>query len=403
MLTRTLNLYKTSFTGLSANTWINSGALLVNRSGTMVVAFFTLYLTDKSMGFTLSQAGFAMALFGMGSVAGAYAGGWLTDRIGFYKVQLFSLFSGGLLFIVLAYIKTFELICGVTFILALFNEAFRPANSSATTYYSDASNITRSFSLNRLAVNLGWAVGASLGGFLASYNYKLLFWVDGLTNISAAVLIYIYLKPSNGAAAVKSKDEEMPVKNSAYRDKAYLWFVFLVALFCMGFFQLFTTVPKYFRDNLHLSESFIGLVMALNGLIIALIEMVIIYRFEGKKEKTEFIFIGSVICGLAFLSLLLPGNHQLVVLFMIVSITLGEIISMPFFNSFAMERSSQNNRGQYAALLTMAWSIGQIAGPSLFSLVAERWSFETMFVEVAILFIVTGFGFRWIGRFGRIA
>src|SRR6185369_766180 len=186
MLSRTAQLYKTSFTGLSRESWILSTVMLINRSGTMVIPFMTLYLTDKSMGRSLSDAGTVVSLFGLGSIIGAFFGGKISDKIGFRQVQLFTLFFGGILFITLGQIKSYPFICACTFLLALVNEAFRPANSSAIAYYSSAENRTRSYSLNRLAINLGWAVGSSIGGFLAAYNYELLFWVDGLTNICAA-------------------------------------------------------------------------------------------------------------------------------------------------------------------------------------------------------------------------
>ena len=70
--------------------------MLVNRSGTMVLPFMTLYMLQR--GYTIGQAGIVMGLFGLGAVAGAYLGGKLTDRIGFYRVQLFTLLGGGVLF-----------------------------------------------------------------------------------------------------------------------------------------------------------------------------------------------------------------------------------------------------------------------------------------------------------------
>ena len=84
-----------------------------------------------------------------------------------------------------------------TFILSLVNEAFRPANNTAIAQYSRPENRTRSYSLNRLAINLGWAIGGTLGGFIASFNYHLLFWIDGFTNIIAAIMLYYLLKPAD--------------------------------------------------------------------------------------------------------------------------------------------------------------------------------------------------------------
>jgi len=393
MITRTVSLYKTSFTGLSSQTWLLSFIMLINRSGTMVVPFMTLYLTGKTMNRTLAEAGTVMGLFGLGSVIGAYFGGKFSDKIGFFKIQFFTLIFGGILFIVLGQIKSYPLICLFTFLLSTVNEAFRPANSSAIAFYSKPENRTRSYSLNRLAINLGWAVGASLGGLIASYNYELLFWVDGFTNILAAVLLFFFLRPARIEKKAEVFHGDIPEAQSAYRDKTYLWFIFLVAIFGFCFFQMFTTVPKYFRDNLFLSENYIGFIMAVNGLIIVGIEMVLVYILEQKKKTVFFISLGTFICAIAFFSLLLPGNAKFITLFMILLITVGEITCMPFMNSFWISRSNQTNRGQYAALYTIAWGMGQTLGPFLCSQLVDATNFETLFMVLGIALFFAAFGF----------
>lgn len=397
MLSRTASLYKTSFTGLSRETWLLSLVILVNRSGTMVVPYMTLYLTDKSMGRSLSEAGLVISLFGLGSIIGAYFGGRITDKIGFHKVQLFTLFFGGILFIVLGQIKNYPLICLCTFTLSMVNEAFRPANSSAIAFYSNAENRTRSYSLNRLAVNLGWAVGASFGGIIAAYNYELLFWVDGVTNIFAAIALLYFLKPSKITPRPKA-EEAIPQAQSAYRDKTYLWFTFLMTLFALCFFQLFTTVPKYFRDELHLSEEFIGLTMAVNGGLIVAIEMVLIYSLEGKRKGTDYITAGLILCAIAFACLLIPGPGKLISLVMIFFITFGEISSMPFMSSYWASRANEKNRGQYAALFTISWGTGQTLGPYLSSLLVDATSFAVLFMAVIGILLVTAVGFYKLGK-----
>jgi predicted MFS family arabinose efflux permease len=393
MLTYTVSLYRHSFTGLSKQTWLLSFIMLINRSGTMVVPFMTLYLTGKTMNRTLSEAGAVMGLFGLGAIVGAYFGGKFSDKIGFHKVQLMTLFFGGIMFIVLGQIKSYPLICVCTFILSMVNEAFRPANSSAIAYYSHSGNRTRSYSLNRLAINLGWAVGASIGGFIAGYNYELLFWVDGLTNIGAAILLFLILKPVIATNKSKTEDAEVPEKQSAYKDKTYLWFIFFTTLFGLCFFQLFTTVPKYFRDNLFLSERYIGFIMAINGLLIVAFEMVMIYKLEQKKKNHFYIALGLVLCALSYFSLLLPGNGKLITLVMILFITIGEIASMPFMNTFWTMRCNETNRGQYAALYTMAWGVAQTAGPFLCSALVEATNFKVMFIALGFILLVSSLGF----------
>ena len=393
MVTRIFTLYKTSFKGLSKETWLLSFIMLVNRSGTMVLPFMTLYLTSKEMHRSLSDAGTVMGLFGLGAILGAFFGGKFSDKIGFYKVQLITLFFGGILFITLGQIKSFPLICVFTFLLSFVNEGFRPANSSAVAFYSVPENRTRSYSLNRLSVNLGWAIGAALGGLIAAYDYELLFWIDGISNILAALLLFFLLKPTGVNLSETTKIPEVVIPKSAYKDKTYLWFIVLVTLFGFCFFQLFTTVPKYFRDNLLLSEKYIGFIMGLNGIIIVAIEMVLIYLLEQKNKNMFYIRIGSILCACAFFSLLLPGNGKTITLIMILFITIGEIMAMPFMTSFWIKRTNENNRGQYAALFTIAWGTGQTLGPYLCSKLVEQTNFQTLFIVLGGILLLTAFGF----------
>ena len=400
MISRTASLYKTSFTGLSKETWLLSFIMLINRSGTIVVPFMTLYLTSKEMGRSLSEAGFVMMLFGFGSIVGAYFGGKFSDKVGFYKVQLFTLFGGGVMFILLGQMKSYPLICVFTFLLSMVNEAFRPANSSSIAFYSNPENRTRSYSLNRLAINLGWAVGASIGGLVAAFDYELLFWVDGLTNIMAAGLLFYFLKPkivitNDGAEKMEAV---IPENMSAYKDKTYLWFLVLMTLFSCCFVQLFTTIPKYFRDDMHLNESYIGLIMAINGIIIVAIEMVLIYILEKKNKNTQYIIIGLVMCAFSYVSLLIPGNAKIISLIMILFITVGEIMAMPFMNVFWTQRSNDKNRGQYAALYTISWGIGNTLGPFLISTLVDATNFQIAFIVLGVILLLTSLGFSWLSN-----
>ena len=222
MIKATALTYKNAYSGLSRSTWLLSLIMLINRSGTMVVPFMTLYLTTK-IGYSVGQAGFVFGLFGAGAFCGAYLGGKLTDKIGYYPVQFITLTGGGILFILLGQMKTFPLICLFTFLVSFINEAFRPANTTAISFYSSVENRTRSYALNRLAINIGWAVGSAIGGILAKINYELLFWVDGITNIAAAFVMLTFLKPVNRTTHADVQ-QNIAASVSAYRDP--LWRLF---------------------------------------------------------------------------------------------------------------------------------------------------------------------------------
>jgi len=394
MLTSPVQLYKKAYSGLSRNSWYLCLVMLVNRSGTMVIPFMTIYCTHE-LHFTIVQAGYIMGLFGVGSICGAFIGGKLTDKIGFYDLQIFALFSGGVLFLITGYQHSFFSLAISVFILSFCNESFRPANSSAIAYYSTDENKTRSYSLNRLAVNLGWAVGGALGGFLASYSYHSLFWVDGCTNIVAALML-LKLIPRAGIVKPAKIKSEHTVTTSAYRDKVYLLFILFVVLFATCFFQLFTMQPLFYKMAWQYNEQTIGFLMALNGLLIVIIEMVLIHRLEGRRHALKYISSGVILVGIGFVILnVMPAIicSGLVVVFFI---TLGEMLAMPFMNSFWVTRTNQYNRGEYAALYTMAWSTAQVLAPTLGSQLILYGGFSLLWWLLGGVCIVAATGFMMI-------
>ncbi|HTE10305.1 MAG TPA: MFS transporter [Chitinophagaceae bacterium] len=392
MINKTIATYKDAYAGLSRDTWLLSLVMLINRSGTMVVPFMSLYLTGSGMGYSIGKAGFVYGLFGAGAFAGAWLGGKLTDKIGFYPVQLITLTGGGLFFILLGQMKSFPAICIVSFMLSFINEAFRPANSTAIAFYSKEENRTRSYSLNRLAINMGWAVGSAIGGLIAKYNYELLFWVDGITNIGAAILMLAFVKPVDYKPSPHKRTPEN-AKQSALHDTVYMWFIVLATLFATCFFQLFTNLSVYYKLNLHFSEPFIGLLMATNGLIIVVIEMVIVYKLEGRKKNTVYIVMGALLMAAAYCMLNVFLMTAFMAFVMIVFITFAEMLAMPFMNSYWIGRSKPHNRGQYAALYTMAWSAAQTFGPMSGAQVAEHLGFNWLWWMVSGLSLLAALGF----------
>ena len=397
MLSATVNLYRNAYTGLTRRMWLLAIVMLINRSGTMVLAFMTLYINH--IGYSTELAGLVVGVYGTGSLIGAFIGGKISDRFGFYYTQFFSLLCGGLLFITLGQMKTYLSICVCTFFLSMVNESFRPANATAIAHYSTPQNRTQSFSIIRLAINLGWGVGGALGGFLASFNYHLLFWVDGLTNITAALLL-LWLLPKVSLAQqrnlAKPTTEKQKVK-PAYADKGFLYFIGLQILFATCFFQLFTTIPLYFKEGLHINEFWIGILLAMNGIIIALVEMVLVFKLEGRKPYLRLMSYGTIIMAISFFVLNIQFMHSfsIAVLSMLL-MTFAEMVSMPFMNSYYISRSSEGNRGQYAGYYTMAWSLAQIIGSTAGTQVAYAIGFNNLWWTIGAICLLTAIGYHYL-------
>ncbi|GGG97018.1 MFS transporter [Polaribacter pacificus] len=349
--------YINTFRGLSPEVWWLALITLINRAGTMVIPFLSLYLT-KSLAFTLGDVGWIMSFFGLGSVIGSWIGGKLTDKIGYYKVMVFSLIGTGLAFVAMQFVTSFIGFCAGIFGLMLVADSFRPAMFVALSSYSKPENKTRSVTLIRLAINLGFSAGPAIGGLIiASLGYSGLFWVDGVTCFLAGLLLLQVLNPKKSKVL-----DEIKVTNpeSAYSDKAF-WF-FLVALMLFGavFLQYFSTMPLYYKDIFLLKEQQIGLLLGMNGFIIFLLEMPLIKWLENSKfSKIGLMLFGGILIALSFVVLLLSSWAGVLIIGMFL-MTLGEMIAFPFSNAFAMERAKKGNQGEYMALYTIAFSFAHI-------------------------------------------
>jgi predicted MFS family arabinose efflux permease len=358
-MNRLFHNYINTFHGLSREVWWLALITLINRAGTMVIPFLSLYLT-KDLDFNLTDVGWVMTAFGLGSVVGSWLGGKLTDKIGFYRVMIFSLFLTGILFISLQYLKTFPLMCLGIFIVMLVADTFRPAMFVAMSAYSKPENKTRSVTLIRLAINLGFSAGPAVGGLIiTSLSYSALFWVDGITCILATFVLINVLHPRKAKAL-----DEVKVDNpvSAYKDKAFWVFLASMTLFGIIFLQYFSTMPLYYKDVHALTEFEIGLLLGLNGLFIFILEMPLIKWLENSRfSKAELMLIGAVLTAASFLVL----NLTLWIGILVVGIllmTIGEMIAFPFSNAFAMDRAKKGNQGEYMALYTISFSIAHIFG-----------------------------------------
>jgi predicted MFS family arabinose efflux permease len=395
MLQSSLRLYRHAYSGISRPIWWLSLVIFVNRSGTMVIPFLTVYLTLK--GYSITEAGMVMGIFGLGAITGGYLGGWLTDRIGSFYVQFFSLFFNGVLFIILGYMTQLWQIGLLIFLLSSIGEAFRPANAAAIAAHSNPVNRTRSYSLNRLAINLGWSIGPAVGGMLAATSYKLLFWADGLTCIAASFILLLTLSETRNSNV--SKQElmgDLPVSN-VYRDKTFLKAMIFIILIGIGFFQLFSIIPIYYRDHVHLGEKAIGWILALNGLVIAVIEMVLVYKLENRKKALDYMFLGAFLMGFSFL--ILTANAVVtIVLVSMLFITFGEMLLFPFTNNFWVARTNAANRGRYAAVYTMSFAVAHVVSPLLASFIAGRLGFNMLFVFDFLLCTIAALGFLSMSR-----
>lgn len=364
--------YVRAYAGLPRRAWILFAVNFINASGAMVFFFLSLYLT-REIGLTTAQAGQALSLYGFGSLAGAFAGGWLSDRLGSIGVQKLSLAACGVLLLVLGQVKSLGAILPLLFSMALFAGMLYPANATSMSKICPPELQVKGFALNRLANNLGATIGPAVGGMLAVRSYGLLFWADGLTSLAAAAVFAMLWKGSRvlaeagrasggeGRGAGSAAPAILRKPRSPWRDGPFLLMLAIFFVWSAVFIQVLSTFPIYMRNVFGLAEDRIGQLYVVNTILIVVLEMILMEKIR-KYPLVRMINISFVLLGVG-LGMMPLGRGFAFGALTVAVWTFGEMLSMPLVTALIAERADDSNRGRYMGLNSFAFSLAFIVGP----------------------------------------
>jgi MFS family permease len=368
--------------GLPREIWILFAATLVNRCGTMVLPFLVLYLT-RVLAISVSHAALALTVYGIGALLTMPIAGRLTDRLGALFVMRCSLLLSGFVLFLFPLAHHFGGILAITFVFAILNESVRPPSLALVSDLVEPEQRKQAFALSRLAVNLGMSLGPAIGGILAVYSFRFLFFADGATSILAGlVLIFAWPGTRRTKATEPQWDDPEDLGREieaegpallaaphpaadlrAFRNRRMLYFLAALIPTQLVFFQLTSTLPVFLVRYLRLPESFYGTVFTLNTLMIVALE-VPLNNATAHWSHRRSLTLGALLYAIGFGSFALASGPAGV--FAAVAVwTFGEMILMPGSAAYAAEIAPAGRRGEYMGLYTMSFSFAFSVGPWL--------------------------------------
>lgn len=359
--------------------WFLSLATLVNRAGTMVLPFLTLYLTVDRQ-FSASTAGLALTIYGIAAIIIAPLAGRLSDRLGGLRIIKLSLVLGGAILFAFPFVDSLTgifVLCGLWAIAA---EAFRPPSMSIIGDLAGPLQRKAAFALSRLAINLGMSIGPVLGGFLAMHSFKLLFYVDGATSILAGVLVAVLpwraLKKTSQPQTDNSDSADLPSTSLAgskpapvlkyadvLKDRRFIYFLIAMLPVELVFFQSLAAMPLFLVRDLRFTEAGFGALLAINTVIIILVEVPLNSAMADWSHR-HALALGSLLVGAGFGALVFVRSTFAAAI-TIVLWTFGEMILLPASSAFVSDIAPREQSGAYMGLYTMGFSVALTIGPWL--------------------------------------
>lgn len=386
-LLKTQRLFRDAYSGHPPQIWVIAWLTLINRSGTMVIPFLSVYLSTE-LNYTASQVGFLVSGFGFGSLIGSYFGGQLSDRFGANKIIVGSLLLGGLGFLLLQFTIAFWPLFTMILLTSMFGDAYRPAMTASAAAYVPSEQFGRTMAFLRIAINLGMTIAPLVGGVVAvSFGYKWLFWIDGLTCIAGGLYFLNASKNWRSTQEIAKDQNEVATQNGQatpnlllpHRNPAYLLFLFSSLLLAFSFVQWFHTVPVFLKTVWGYDERYYGLLMAICCGLIVLIEMPLIHYIETKRLVKMAVRTGIALIGISFLVFWMPALAIWGIAGGII-LTLGEILFLPFNHAKTVTFSPPHLRGVYQSWYFMMWSLSSILGPLVGFAIADQWGYSALWL-----------------------
>jgi predicted MFS family arabinose efflux permease len=389
--------------GLPREVWVLSAAAVVNKAGTMVLPFFVLYLTREA-DLSAREASVYVLLYGAGSLVASPFAGRFSDRIGPIRIMRASLFLSGAILLAFPFVRGRAAIAVMTFALSVAAESFRPANLAIFGDLVRPELRKAGFALNRLAVNLGMSIGPAIGGFLATFSFRWLFFADGATAIVAGVILAASTFPphrrSDHATPVEeavsdlaprrparsAERRRVPIRtvrvprtaewasedalvtgavnereSAAHLDRRLL--LFLAAFFpvVVVFFQHISSMPLYLVQDLKLSAAAYGLLFTVNTLMIVFLEVPFNLATLHWSHRRTLVF-GAALCAIGFGTLAAAWNIWSVVATVVVW-TVGEMLLFPGMANYLTAIAPERRRGEYMGLAQMMMGLAFMVGP----------------------------------------
>ncbi|MEW9548878.1 MDR family MFS transporter [Nonomuraea sp. NPDC050783] len=344
--------------GLPRPFWALWGGTLVNRLGTMVMPFTGVYLT-QSRGLSVTAAGLVMAVFGAGSLLSQPLAGTLADRIG-RRATL----SGGMLataaaMLALGYSTSLPAILASMLALGVVVDLYRPASSALVADLVPPAERPRAYGLLFWGINLGYSVGMTAGGWLAGLGFLWLFWIDALSAVVFAVLVWRAVPETRPEGTGEASGGFLVV----LRDRVMVAFTLVVLGNALVYSQTMTMLPVAMTKVAGLTAAQYGLAMALNGVLIVVVQP-LVSGWLGRRDPARTFALGLAVMGAGFALTAFAGSTPALAATIAVW-TAGEIVTAGIAGTIVAGLAPAHLRGRYAGLFGLAWSAAAVLAPLL--------------------------------------
>jgi MFS family permease len=367
---------KTIYTEFPSKFWVVVLTHFIDGiGGTLLFPFFALYITQKfNVGMT--QAGVLLGLFSLFGLAGSMIGGALTDKFGRRRLALFGLVFSALSTLALGFVNDLRMMYPLSILIGLLMNIAGPAHQAMIADLLPEEQRNEGFGILRVVGNLAWIIGPTIGGFVASRSFLLLFILDAILSSLVAVIFYLKIPETRPETTPEKQAESILDTLAGYlqvlRDYAFVAFMLVGILSLVVYQQMYNTLSVYLRDVHGINSQGYGFLLTSSAITVVLLQFFVSRRI---KYRPPFLMmaLGTAFYMAGFSMFGFVSVYWLFALAVVI-ITLGEMVVVPTSQALAANFAPEDMRGRYMAVFGLSWAIPQTMGPAAAGLILDHYN-----------------------------
>jgi MFS family permease len=389
------NKLRTFYRRFDSGIWTVTSINLILAIGSSIsIPFIALYL-HQDRGLSMTSVGLILLLGGVASALAQVTGGELSDRLGRRPVFIFSTITRALMFGLAAFVMAIGAPVWLIALAYILGQAIGMVNMALTSAIvadlTPKKLLTEAYGVQRVGVNLGWAAGPAVGGYLAfSLDYHWLFAAAAVITLFSLPIIFLLFRESFSRRLEKAKFKEVL---SIAKNRSFLAFIIISFLIFLAMGQMLSTLSVFTVDRVGLTAAQYGFLLTTNGILVILFQYPIT-RILGRLPLIRMLVGGGLLYTIGYLMFGWLGGFALAVIAMII-ITAGEIVFSPAALSIVGQLSPPQNRGRYMGFFGLGQTLGWMAAPLFGGILLDAFPAEPMAIwgTISAIALIAAAGF----------
>ena len=364
--------------------WLVIGMALNITGSSFLWPLNTIYMKQE-LGKSLTVAGLVLMINSLGMVIGNLFGGSQYDKLGGYKTIL---------------IGTFTCLCSTTLLnffhgwpwyavwlvmLGFGGGMIIPAiYAMAGAVWPNGGRQT--FNAIYLAQNIGVAVGAAMGGFVAEFSFNYIFLANLIMYVVFALVAVTQFNIEINAKVKYPTHLDITGKKNKARFISLVLICAMFAICWVAYIQWESTIASV-TQSINISMAQYSVLWTINGIMILVAQPLIkpiLYLLKGNLKKQ--MFVGIIIFMLSFFVTSFAENFTIFVVGMII-LTFGEMFVWPAVPTIANQLAPDGKQGQYQGFVNSAATVGKAFGPFLGGVLVDAFNMRMMFIGMMLLLV----------------